>query len=483
MSELRTYHGNTPPYNILSDASMQKILETIYQLMREVGIKFDSDPRVLDLLSSEGCDISRDGIVRFPTDLVKSSLNTAGKSARVWNRSCTDFMEISNLHSVFWAGLTCVNIIDFKTGERRPSTKDDLAAITRVADALPDIDGVCLPCKMTDRPDVYGEIEEFAVMAANTTKPLKHLCQYVEPLQAAIEMAAAIRGGLENLKEKPYFVFTISPMPLYFVKHNIDQIFLTVENGIPANFGGMTVGGASAPITHAGNLVNMMATDFAGIVLMQLIKKGSFCMIGSVPAFIDPLTGSLSGMGEMGLTELARSQISRFFGLPMSSGAGTSFSPQFNQHAVFDLTASMWHTVFCRAADYVSVGSIEGMLTYSPHALIFCNEMAGLVRHVLKGMKVDDESLALHVTKSVGIGGDFLSEMHTAIHCRSDLWNPRYLRSMTADQWEQGGKKDVVDRIDGDLQRILATHHPEPLPEPIQRRIGAILAQFGVAEK
>lgn len=481
MIDVGTYQDDAITPGILSDAAVQRMMEAIFQILREIGIKFDADARVMDLFSDAGCDISADGIVKFPTDLVKRSLKSAGKSAKIWNRPATDFIEISTRHSIFWAGLTCINVTDLETGERRPSTKDDLAAITRLANALPDIDGICLPCKMTERPDTHGEMEEFAVMVENTTKPLKYLCQYVEPLQAAIEIAAAIRGGLDVLKEKPYFVFTISPMPLHYVKSNIEQIFLAVENGIPVNLGGMSIGGASAPITHAGNLAGMMATDFAGLVLMQLIKEGAFGMVGSLPAFMNPLTGGLGGIGEIGMVETARRQVAGCFDLPVSSWTGVSLSPQFNQEAVSEITATLLQTVTCRAADYVSLGSIEGLLTYSPHALLFCNELIGLVRHIMDGMKVGDETLALDVMKTVGIGGDFLSEMHTARHCRSDLYLPKYTNTESYDSWISHGSKDLVDRIDDEVRDILKSHQPSSLADPVRTQISAILKKFGVA--
>jgi trimethylamine--corrinoid protein Co-methyltransferase len=476
-----TYHGNALPYSILPDSEIRKISEAIFQVMREIGIKFDLDPRAMDLFSDAGCDVSADGIVKFPIDLVKHSLDLAGKSIKIWNRSATDFIKIGVKRSVFWAGITCINVIDSETGERRPSTKDDLAAITKLGDALMNIDGICLPCKMTEKADARGEMEEFAVMVENTTKPLKYLCQYVEPLQAAIDIAASVRGGLDRLKEKPYFIFTISPMPLCYAQHNIDQIFLVVENGIPANLGGMSIGGASTPITHAGNIVSMMATDFAGIVLVQLIKEGSFCMVGSLPAFMNPLTGSLGGIGEIGPVETARRQTAGLFGLPTSSWAGVSLSAQFNQDAVFELTKSMLQTAHSRAADYVSVGSIEGLLTYSPHALLFCNDIIGHVRHVLKGITVDDERLAFDIIKTVGIGGDFLSEMHTARHCRTEMHLPKYSNTMTYDTWVSRGRKDLVDRIDEDLQNLLQAHQVEPLSSATEKSIDAILKEHGAS--
>jgi hypothetical protein len=51
-------------------------------------------------------------------------------------------------------GMTGIKVYDLATGEARDSTGTDLATITRVADALPNIDGVCVACKNVARSDI-----------------------------------------------------------------------------------------------------------------------------------------------------------------------------------------------------------------------------------------------------------------------------------------------------------------------------------------
>ena len=81
-------------------------------------------------------------------------------------------------------------VYDLETGEPRQSNREDLEIITRVADALPNIDGVCIACKNIDRSDIFGEIDEFAAMAENTTRPLEYLCEHSQSLEVVIDMAA-----------------------------------------------------------------------------------------------------------------------------------------------------------------------------------------------------------------------------------------------------------------------------------------------------
>jgi len=374
MSEPRTYIGDARPHEPLSDAQVEKIINAVFQLMREVGVKFDPDPRVTHLLSEAGCTISSDGIVKFPEELVRESLDSVAKSAKLWNRPGSEYIEFADRNTILMAGVGCPNVIDLETREQRPSSAEDLATITRVADALANIDGVCLPCTILEKANVYGEMDQFLLMAANTTKPLTYQCVEEKALEVAIEMAAAIRGGPDQLRAKPYFLHQLTPLPLYYFKKMIDQLFLCVENGIPSQVITMHVGGASAPVTIAGNVVHCFATDFAGIVLSQLIEKGSFCMTSSHSVFIDPVTANLGGFPEAILAEMARCQVSKALGLPRSVGmAGANIGRRFDQYCAFLDTLTMMQTVYSQPGYCWCIGLVDAGMAYSLHALLFCN--------------------------------------------------------------------------------------------------------------
>jgi len=81
----------TPVYDILSEADVHKIIDATFQLMREIGVGFNPDPRVFDLFADAGCDITSDNTVKFDRDLVEECLATVSKSAKVWNRDASDY--------------------------------------------------------------------------------------------------------------------------------------------------------------------------------------------------------------------------------------------------------------------------------------------------------------------------------------------------------------------------------------------------------
>jgi len=96
--------------------------------------------------------------------------------------------------------------------------------------------------------------------------------------------------------------------------------------------------------------------------------------------------------------------------------------------------------------------------------------------------RVDGETLALDVARSIGPGGDYLAEMHTATHCRTELWNTKYFRAslLSRAEGDSDSERDLIYEIDAGLREIMANHKPEPLSDSIQREINVIFKKYGV---
>jgi trimethylamine:corrinoid methyltransferase-like protein len=482
MSDARATRRGTPVYEILSEGEVQKILDATFELLSEVGVGFDSDPRVLDRFAGAGCEITSSHIVKFERERVEECLDSVSKSVKVWNRDATDYLEIKEGVTSFIPGMTNIHVVDLETGERRESTWEDLATISRVADALPNIDGVCVSVKDVPNSTLHGEIGEFVAMAENTTKPLEYLCESSTAFDAVIEMAAAIRGGMDRLAEKPYFTQIITPLPLYYAKTHSDQIIRGAECGIPVTTGTISIGGGTAPYTIAGCMTHSLATDFAGIVLSQLVRKGSFCVGCSENSFLEPATGDLGNTTPDLLADMAMRQVLSRYGLPpLAGGGGDSHARRFNQDQVMELGIGLMEAFYLRPSTLDYLGGSDAGMTYSLHSLLLCNDLAGMLRSMWQGISVDDEHLALDVTKSVGPKGSYITEKHTAKHCRDNHWNSRYFGAQFPLRSRRLPDRDLIERIDDDLRQILANHHPEPLPEPTRKKLHAILEKFEAA--
>ena len=473
------HHGPTPSYSPVSRQDAQRMIDATFELMSQTGVGFDPVPQLMDRLRGAGCDVSPEGLVKFPVDLIQKSIDSVAKSVRLWNRDGSASIEIDCQHTWFVPGMTCIKVYDEGTGEPRDSSREDLATVTRVSDAMQNIDAVCVTCKNVEESNIYGEIDEFSVLAENTTKPLIYLCEYADSLGVVIDMAATIRGGRKELVEKPYFMHLVTPLPLYYAKTHIDQLIEAVEAGVPVTAGTVTIGGASAPITIAGCVVHSLATDLTAVVLSQIIRKGSFCIGSSDASFMEVATGAIGAPSQSAMAEMAMCEISRILGLPrFTSTAGDSKARRFNQDAVAEISSNMIQAFYSRPAICPYVGSLDEGITFSLHALLLADDLAGQLRSMWRGIEVTDEMLARDLTRAEGPRGNYLANEHTAKYCRRESWSSRYFGANYPSASGGLPDEDLIERIDRELQDIMKNHHPVTLDPDILREMRSIADKF-----
>jgi trimethylamine--corrinoid protein Co-methyltransferase len=129
------------------------------------------------------------------------------------------------------------------------------------------------------------------------------------------------------------------------------------------------------------------------------------------------------------------------------------------------------------------LGMIEMGMTIDFGQLVMDNEFAKMIKFLLQGIPVNDETLAVDVMREVGIGKDFLIHDHTYNHMRSQS-QPQLIDRNTREDWELGGKTDIYQRATEEARRILETHKPDPLPESVLSTMRSIVeeaeAELGV---
>lgn len=471
--------GPTAPYAPLSDAEVTRIIDTTCQLLADSGVVFEPGTEADDLLRAAGCSLSPDGLVRIPVEVTRAALASTARYTELWNRDVSGSIRIDCDHTWFMPGMTCIAIYDLETGEPRPGTRDDLALAVRLADSLPQIDGACIPVKNVTQSDQFGEIDEFACLMENTTKPLEYLCEHSSSLEAAIDMAAALRGSRAALRDRPYFLHIITPLPVNFAKDHIDQILTATRAGVPVCVGTLSIGGASSPITLAGCITHSLMTDFAAIVLGQLAAPGSFCMGCADVNFMEPATGAIGSFSQTALGDAAICQIRRALGFPSLTGiGGCSVAQRFNQDAVWELSSNMVQAFYSRPATMDYLGSLDQGLTFSLHALLLCDDLAALLRKMWQGVPVSQEQLAADLIREVGPTGNFLARQHTVDHCRAQVWNSRYFAANIPLSNNAIPDEDLIDRLDADLRARLAKLKQPTLPAALARQIATILDRY-----
>lgn len=122
------------------------------------------------------------------------------------------------------------------------------------------------------------------------------------------------------------------------------------------------------------------------------------------------------------------------------------------------------------------LGMLESGITFDFGQLVLDAEFARMIKHVVKGIPVDDESLAVNVIKETGPFGDFLCHKHTLQRMRSQS-QPEFIDRTMREGWEKKGSKNAYQKAAEKVKHILKTHNPEPLPQEVLDKIHAIVIE------
>jgi trimethylamine--corrinoid protein Co-methyltransferase len=215
-----------------------------------------------------------------------------------------------------------------------------------------------------------------------------------------------------------------------------------------------------------------------GVVLAQLKRRGAAVIIGGVQSIIDMTTSILSyGAPEMTLLSAAMTDITKWLRLPMFSTAGCSDSKVLDQQAAIESAMSVIIAALSGANLIHDVGYLESGLLGSFDMLVMSNEVIGMAKHILGGITVTPETLAVDVIEQVGPGGHYLTQEHTRQHFRSELWFPTLMDRQQRRGWEASGSKTMAERVRAKVKDILEHHEPLPIPTEVEARLKEIVAE------
>ena len=70
------------------------------------------------------------------------------------------------------------------------------------------------------------------------------------------------------------------------------------------------------------------------------------------------------------------------------------------------------------------VGYLEGGMCNSIEQIVICDELIAYTKQFMKGLEVNEETLALDLIDELGPHGDFMGSDHTRKHYREELRIP-----------------------------------------------------------
>jgi trimethylamine--corrinoid protein Co-methyltransferase len=474
---MRVNVGETTHFRILSRDQIEEIIGATLEILERVGVMV-SNEEALKLLEDGGARVDGQGLVRIPSAMVQRALGTAPHRIVLANRDGQRTLALEKNRIYFGTGSDCPYVIDPYTDERRPCLFDDVQNAAKVADALGNIDFLMSLGLVSDVPRLTYDRHQFLAMAMGTKKPLVITCVDRNGLSDQYEMACRIVGGEKHFQDNPYFAVYAEPSsPLTHSKEALEKLTFAAERGIPVVYTPCPSGGATAPVTMAGILAQGLAETLSGLVISQVKSPGAPFIMGGVHTIMDMRTSIFSyGAPELSLLSACMTDISKELELPIFSTAGCGDAKVLDEQAAIEASVSLVTAGLSGANLIHDVGYLESGLLGSLDMLVLSDEVISMVKRILRGMRVDDEALALDVIANVGPGGHFVGEEHTRRHLRGEHWLPKLMDRTNRETWERGGAKTMDRRVREKVTDILEQYEPDPLDEKLLGELKTIVA-------
>lgn len=444
------------PYTPLAPNAVRQIADAAFEVLAKSGMAVYS-PTAFEALRAAGAEVDEDThIVRMPRSLVEDAIASTPSSITLFSRDGENdaVLESSRVH--YSTGGTAIYVLDPETGERRPSTIEDVVLNARMVQELEHIHAFTInvfPNEIEDKHHI--DANRFFHSFDNTTKHVMGGIYSIDGCRDVVRMARMIAGGAEALRERPFVSFiTLLISPFKIDKDYGEMTCYLAKEGLPVVVPTEPICGTTSPITLAGNVLTHIAETLGGIAMIQCVNRGAPGICGGVGSITNLQTmDHLGGPIERAMINAAVSQMAQHFQVPLYSTGGTTDAKEVNVQAAFESAMSSL-LVAMSGANYIHdiAGLMESDLTVSYEKLVVDNEILGMCQRVLRGIEVNDDTLAADLMIEKGPGKDFMTEDHTLRHMREEFFVPELANrdkreSMSSDDDVLARAKAQVDAI------------------------------------
>ena len=475
------HFSNTQRLQLLSRDEIASIHLASMKLLEEVGVKIYNDT-ALKLLADAGVEVDFSSkLARIPQHLIKESLVKAPSTIRLYSRDGKHDRILEGNRVTYNPGSAALFILDSDTNEPRRPLSQDLVNLVKLTDDLEYIQAQSTALVVSDVPETIVDRYRLFIVLKNSLKPIITGTFTIDGLYDMKRMLEAVAGGEKELARKPRAIFDTCPSaPLKWSELLSQNLIDCAKFRIPAEILPMPQLGATGPVTLAGSLVQHNAEFLSGLVMAQMANPGAPNIYGGSPTTLDQRYATARlGAIETIMLGCSYAQIGKYYGLPTHMYLGLSDTKVVDAQCGFESGIG----IVLGALAGINVISGPGMLNFescqSLEKLVIDNTICGMAYRLVKGVRVDNETLAVDLIRKVGPGGTFLAEKHTMEWFRKEQFMPSELIDrQELKAWKEAGSKDIVQRAREIVKETLREHETEPLPLDVEKDLDTVMSDI-----
>lgn len=464
-------------FKYFSDKECAKIHQATLDILEKTGMVFKYEGAVA-VLADAGCKVDGNRVY-FPEKLVEEQIRKAPSKFTLYARNPDKNVVIGEDHIAFVPCYGAPFVSDFDEGKRN-GTMEDFNNFVKLAYAMPAIDITSgMATEPNDIPVEQRNAERIYAAMTLSDKPFMGAGTGYRDARQTIDMASIVFGSKEVLSDKPPFISIMTSLtPLGYDENMCRSIMEYAGAGMPQLISSLAIAGATGPVTLEGTLVLQNAEILAGITLTQLVREGTPVVFSGSSSAAAMRYGTLSiGAPEMAVNTAATAQMARFYNLPARGGGAVTDAKTTDTQAAYESMMSLL-TATVSGINFVlhSAGILEGYMTASYEKFIIDSEICGMCKRIKKGEAVTDEKLAVDVIDTVGPGGEFLTNMHTFQHFKSEVYSPLMEEKGNYKSWESKGSLTMEQRAHALFKEILANYQAPDMDPAVRKDLDQYMA-------
>ncbi len=448
----------------LGEDEKSRIVDQALELLAAVGMRF-AGSSLLPELAARGAQVDAgSGVARLPRELVEWALAQCPRDVLMAGLTETDDVLLAEGEPFHFSPSGCVaKTLDFRTGERRASTLQDVRECTALNDELANLDIMWTQVSASDVPLEQRELTEYFTLLTETRKHVTFVDCPTE-VDAVIRLCETLAGDLDAFRARPR-VSTVctAASPLQVDGGILDVHVQLARIGVPIEVYSMTIAGATSPVTLAGTVVQGVA-EFLGVATaLQVAAPGArliFCFGSGV---LDMLRTTFAlGSLESGLMAAMATEVGHHLGVPVLCPGLSTDAKYAGIQAGYE-KAMKASTVCAANPDIVTGwGLIDSHNTMSLPQSVIDDEVAGMLRRVNAPVEVSEATLAGPAITTAGPGGSFLGHKDTARRIRAgEHFLPRVSNRLSYEKWADEGGDEYATAC-AVVEATLADHAARP---------------------
>lgn len=474
----RYIERNIPNMELLDDAALEMIEDHAEQVLEEVGVNFVQNPAALERWRAAGANVDGER-VRIPRGLARELIKTAPSRFTQHARNPAKSVEIGG-NSLVLAPVYGPPFVRDADGGRRYATIEDFRKFVKLGQMckwLHHSGGTV--CEPTDVPVNKRHLDMLLAHMTLSDKPFMGSVTEPSRAQDSVDMAG-ILFGKEFVQDNTVMTSLINiNSPLTFDDVMMGALEIYAANNQACIISPFIVGGAMAPVSVAGTLVQVLAETLAGVAYAQLVRPGAPVIMGAFVTSIDMNSGAPTfGTPEASQVTYGAGQLARRLGLPFRSAGSFCGSKLPDAQAAYE-TANSLNMGLLSGVNFMlhSCGWLEGGLVASFEKFVMDADQLGTLHKMAQGVTVNEDTLAMDAIREVGPGGHYLGCAHTQANFKTAFWRSEVFDYKPYETWSEEGARDTVALATARVQKLLDTYQQPMLDPSINEALNAYVAE------